>query len=232
MTTLFNRFRRLIDFCERTFYAVCPWLLRKIQSKGYGVHSPFAFDLITNVIHSSYSFYAFSDIRETVLKSRLDPYSITGFNRLSFRLVHYLQAEKILEINSGNGINTLFLTTPSSRIHCWCVEENSEKIVLAMRLLRKTGRRCQIVKSLSDCEIVRYDAIFINLTGSYIPDIHTLMELSSPDAFWVLHPIKKRTGKQFWNEIVHDVKVRVTVDLGDTGIAFLRPDLHKENYLV
>ena len=228
----FNKCARLINLCERIFYGRFRCLLRKKQSKGYGVHSPFAFDLITNVIHSPYSFYAFSDIRETVLQNGLNPNSLTGFNHLSFRLVYYFQSKNILEINSGTGINTLFLTAPSSRILCRCVEEDDEKIALAERLQKQTDRKWEVVAALSGCEGERYDAIFINLKGSHIPDISTLTELSHPGTFWVLHPIKKGTGKQFWNEIVHDVRARITFDVKDTGIVFLRPDFHKKHYLV
>ncbi|WP_298653834.1 hypothetical protein [uncultured Proteiniphilum sp.] len=212
----------------------CRGLLRKKQSKGHGVHSPFAFDLITSVIHSPYSFYAFSDIREILWQNGLDPNLITGFNRLSFRLVHYFQAGDILEINSGTGLNTLFLTAPSSHIHCRCVEEDKDKIAVAERLLKQAGRIWErgTVSSLSACEGKGYDAVFINLTGKNVPDIPILTKLSHPNTFWVLHPIKKGRAKQFWNEIVHDEKARITFDVKDTGIVFLRPDFHKANYLV
>lgn len=228
----FNKLARLVDFCEKKFYGRFRWFLRKKQSKGYGIHSPFAFDLITSVIYSPYSFYPFSDFREILSQNDINPDSITPFNHLSFRLVHYLQARDILEINSGIGINTLFLMAPSSHIHCTCVEEGGEKVNVAKYLQKQTGRKSEILSSLSACEGKRYDAIFINQDGSYIPDIHTLTELSHSGTFWVLHPIKKGRAKQFWDEIVHDVRARITFDLKDTGIVFLRPDFSKEHYLV
>lgn len=228
----FNKIAKFVDFCQRKFYARCRWLLRKKQSKGHGVHSPFAFDLITNVIHSPYSFYTFSDIPEILSQKGIDPYLISRFNHLSFRLVHYLQAKDILEVNSGNGINTLFLTAPSSRINCKCIEKDIEKITIADRLQKQTGRKWKTDPSLLNCDGEHYNAIFVNLRENDIPDIRLLMELSRPDAFWVLHPIKRGTTKQFWNEIVHDVRARVTFELKDTGIVFLRQDLRKANYLV
>lgn len=228
----FRKIARFSDFCQRAFYARCRWLLRKKQSKGHGIHSPFAFDLITNVIYSPYSFYPFSDIPEILSQNGLNPNSITEFNRLSFRLVHYLQTKNILEVNSGIGVNSLFLTAPSSRILCTCVEDDGDKITVAESLQRETGRKWKTVSSLSACEGESYDAIFINPAGSHIPDINTLITLSHSHTFWVFYPVNKGAGKQFWNKIVHDVRVRITFDLKDTGIVFLGPDYHKENYLV
>lgn len=228
----FRKVARFVDSCERAFFARFRWLLRKKQSKGHGVHSPFAFNLIRNVIHSPYSFYAFSDIDEIVSQNNINPECITAFNYLSFRLVHFLQARDILEINSGIGINSLFLTAPSTNISCRCVEEDEEKVAVAAYLLQQAGRKFEIFSTIAPCKNRCYDAIFINLTKSTIPDIETLLEISHPSTFWVVHPIKRGMGKQFWNEIVHDVRVRVTFDVKDIGIAFLSPDLSKANYLV
>lgn len=229
----FNVLARLVSFCRKKFYACFPCLLRKKQAKGYGVHSPFAYNLITNVVYSSYSFYAFSDIHETVSQNNINPKkSITAYNHLSFRLIHHFHAKKILELNSGIGINTLFLVSPSKDISCFCVEQNDEKNILGVSLLKDKKESVRVLSSLSECEGMHFDAIVINFENGCIPDIETLAELSHPATFWVLHPINGKRGKQFWNKIVHDLRARITVDAKDTGIVFLRPDFHKENYLV
>lgn len=214
-------------------YPACwRWLQRKKQSKGHGVHSPFAFDLITNVIHSPHSFYAFSDISETLFYNKFDVDSITKHNHLSFRLVHYFQTKRILEINSGNGINTLFLMAASPKIICQCVETDEAMAEVAVRLLKQMGRRCEINPSLSDCKGERYEAIFVNLEENKIPDLNILLQLSHASTFWVFHPIKNGAGKQFWNKIVQDMRVRIAFDAKDSGIVFLRPTFYKECYFV
>lgn len=213
-------------------FTCCRWFLRKKQSKGHGVHSPFAFHLITHVIHSPFGFYAFQDIHETVSQCGLEHTSNTRLNRLSFRLVHYLKATEILEINSGMGVNTLFLTAPSSHIRCTCYEEDSSKADVAQHLQKQAGRQWKTVSSLSECEGHRYDAIFIHSERGYIPDINLLLELSHANTFWVVHPIKGGKSKQFWDKIVLDVRARITFDAQDAGIVFLRTDYHKANYFV
>ncbi|MDR0422170.1 MAG: hypothetical protein LBH72_04060 [Proteiniphilum sp.] len=222
-----------MNFYEKAFRLPFRWLLRKRQSKGYGIHSPFAFNLITGTLHSPHRFYAFSDIREILLQNGFAPDpSAAGFNQLTFRLIHRFQAQNILEINSGSGTNTLFLTAPSSHIRCTCVEEDGKKVAAAERLRKQTGRQWKTVSTLSGCEGERYDAIVVDLRGSLIPDISTLTALSHPDTFWVFHPVKRGAGKQFWNKIVHDERVRITFDAKETGIVFPKPGFHKKNYLV
>lgn len=214
------------------FNACGKWFLRKKQSRGHGVHSPFAFDLITNVIHSSHSFYAYADIHETMQKNGLDTNSITKFNHLSYRLVHYFQPKKIVEINPGNAINTLFLNFPSPHLRFHCVEKEEAKMAEIRRLLKQLGRQCEIRTSLSDFESEQYDAIFVNLKGIPVPDIDVLAELSLPHTFWVFHPINKGPGKQFWDKIVQDVRIRTTFDAKETGIVFLHSTFYKKSYFV
>lgn len=234
MTILFFRnLARFVSFCERKFYNYFPSLLRKRQSKGYGVHSPFAFDLITNVIYSNFSFYAFSDIPLLVSRSGIDPNSISAFNRLSFRLIYYLKSKNILEINSGNGVNTLFLTAPSSQINCICVEDSSENIAVAKKLHNYTGgAQLSWQPDLSGIQPMKYDIIFINLHDDIFPEIDFLMNWSHANTCWVFHPIKNGKAKLFWTGIVNDERTRITFDTKDTGIVFLRPDYHKVHYLV
>lgn len=225
---------RLFYRLQHFFYSCFPGLQRKLQSKGHGVHSPFAFDLITKVIYSPHSFYAFSDITlflsENGLESRLD----TSFHHLSFRLVYHLTPKSILEINSGIGINTLFIREASPCAFCCCYEPNEKMANEALLLLRKMEEIPvpKIGSSFSTCRVENYDAIFVSVIDDQIPDIDMLLEISAPTAFWVIYPIKKRRGKHFWNRIVHDERIRITFDMKTIGIAFLDPDYHKVHYLI
>lgn len=212
--------------------SVFRWLQRKRQAKGYGVHSPFAFDLITNVIRSGYMYNAFSDIREILEKNHQDTSLITDFNFLSFRLVHHFQAKHILEIHSGKGMNTLFITAPHSGIHCVCIENNPEETGMARQLLKHRNRNIEIKPEIHLNEMHAFDAIFINLKHNCIPSLEMLFELSHEKTFWVIHSIRDRASKQFWRNIVKDKRARTTVDMKHTGIVFLQSSYHKSNYFI
>lgn len=231
--------------------------LRKKHARGYGIHSPFAFDLITNVIHARYGYYAFHDLRQILSENGLEGFATPALNHLSFRLVHYFNAKHILEINAANGVNTCYLTAPASDIHCTCVETDREKVAIARKLQAASGRKCEIVSEIplfgsqpyntitengmktAQDEAVplspqqQYDAIFINLNGKKeVPSIETLLQLSHEKTFWVIYPLKSSVSKQFWRNIVHDERISITFDRKEVGIAFLRFSYHKMHYLV
>ncbi len=202
------------------------------QSRGYGVHSPFAFDLITNVIHSPYTFYAFDDIRKALTEYGFDSCAVTPFHFLSFRLVRYFNVKNILEINSGNGVNTLFLLAPAPDIQCSCIEGDAEVNAIAKNLREKIGIQGERTTLLPSPGKQSYDAIFINLKENTSITIETLMDLSHIGTFWVFHPIHGSWGKQFWQDFVHDERTRITFDAKETGIIFIRPGYNKLHYYV
>src|SRR5690554_6156087 len=208
-------------------------LVRRLQSKGHGIHSPFAFDVITNILNSPYSYYIFTDIPE---QSR--------FNRLSFRLVNHLKPKSIIEVNPGNGFNTHFITAPSSKIKYESIN---------IDFLRKRGEANEFPsdsnESVGEYEIIskyknkKFDAIFINLhvinnerfkeNETYSkPLLELLIKLSHENSFWIINPINTKQTKQFWQAIVNDKRISVTFDIKDTGVVFLRFMYYKQHYYI
>ena len=78
------------------------WLSRFRHRCGYGVHSPFAFSLITQVIYESTPYYKYKDlaVEQKKLASQKDKnwkYESKKVKRLLFRLVNYTQPDTIVD---------------------------------------------------------------------------------------------------------------------------------------
>jgi hypothetical protein len=189
------------------------FLLRAKQSKGHGIHSPFAFEIITNVLNSPYSYYAFTDIPDNLPYYAVQSKRIKKFNHLSFRLVNYCKATNILEINPGDGYNTLYIKSPSSKINYHSISN--------IGLYENIANH-------------KFDAIFINIDGEAesIPSIDLLLDISHENTFWVINPINTKQSKQFCKLIVNHDSVTVSFDMNDTLIAFLRKSYYKHHYFV
>lgn len=81
---IFVRWTRYISiYYERIFLLKRPfiWLARFRHRCGYGVHSPFAFDLITNVIYERTPYYAYSSLEAEQKKCRQTPVGNGSMNR-------------------------------------------------------------------------------------------------------------------------------------------------------
>lgn len=206
---------------------------RKLHAKGYGIHSPFAFAFITGVIYADDTYYAFSDIPSVLERNALEEaLTVNENNRLSFRVVRFFKPRSVLEIHSGYGVNSLFITAPDSRIHCVSVEESPEKRAVANQLQKEWGRSITTETALSSLKEEPYDLIFLDVGRGALPPLDALFRFSHGKTVWVIHGITGKTAKLFWKNIVNHEKVTVTFDRKQTGIAVLDPSYHKSNYFI
>lgn len=128
-------------------------LYRKLRhSRGYGVHSPFVYNLITKVIEEKGAYYRFGDIelirrrllqnetmvsypdrrrkgktrkapiREIVRREAIRPRQ----GALLFRLTNHFKPEKILQIGPSMGISTLYLTSYAPGLQIVSIENRKE----------------------------------------------------------------------------------------------------------
>ena len=113
------------------------------RSRGYGVHSPFAFDFITKVIgEKDARYYAYAEIAAFCPRSRK-----TGFNEifagkdmsvpeawLLFRVLCYFNPAHVLEVGHGHEVTTVILNRaiPRSKVHVWHTERHPDPELLGV----------------------------------------------------------------------------------------------------
>lgn len=134
--------------------------------KGFGVHSPFVFNLITKVIEERCPYYSFYDIelvRKQLLfrddritypdrrqQGRLRSRTIgeivereaikAKHGRLLFRLTNYFKPEYILQLGPSMGLSTLYLTSYASGLKCIALENVPEFASIARMTFEKAAR--------------------------------------------------------------------------------------------
>lgn len=204
-------------------------LKRQKHLRGYGVHSPFAFNLIRKVFSCTAHYYAFDDINRYLTTHFPDEVTSNEFlHQLSFKLVNYFKVKEILEVHSGKGINTLYLLAPTSEIHCTCVEEREEQVIVARDLTSIKSDQCTLMNSLPTKRC--YEAIFLYLDEENPPTLNSLFQLSGENCFWVIYPLNISQNKQLWSNIVNDKRFGITFTKQNIGVAFLRESYSKLHF--
>ncbi len=142
-------------------------LYRKIRyRKGYGVHSPFVFNLITKVIEEKCPYYCYYDIelirkqllhKEDIIlipeisnPSNYRKYTIESIVKreairpkhgaLLFRLTNYFKPKNILQIGPSIGLSTLYLTSYLSGLRCISLENIPEYESISQWVYNKGAR--------------------------------------------------------------------------------------------
>jgi len=142
-------------------------LLKARHYKGFGIHSPFVFNLVRELIYETHPFYAFTriDAARRMLKRTNHQVGLQTFGavsvknkasgkvkhlvsrnsiplkygRLMFRLINYFKAREIVEIGTGIGLGTLFLALPDSGGRITTIDGNPELCSLAGGLFEVVG---------------------------------------------------------------------------------------------
>lgn len=213
-------------------------LIYKVRHhRGHGIHSPFVYSLIRKVIEEKTPYYIYDDLKEYLSTVCQENFSINKYNKLSFRLVNYFNAKKVLEIGSGYGVNSLFLTAPSQCISCLCIETDSQKTAMAKNILKNWNRTVQ----LSDKEVLselkdKQDCIFVNMDDcqSIVRDVVPLIaSLCHEDSFVVVNGIRtNRSNYMLWKDISSIDGRTAMLDLFNIGIVFFNKELYRWNYQI
>jgi predicted O-methyltransferase YrrM len=136
------------------------YILTASNGKGHGMHSPFVFSFIKNVLNDDRSFYAYQQIeqqRQLFLKdktivniadmgagSRTIPFkqrsiaSIaksslkpTKFSQLLFRIINYYQPKNIIELGTSLGITSSYLASAKTDAKVITLEGATEVAAIA-----------------------------------------------------------------------------------------------------
>ena len=243
---------RIFAMKKQMFYRrILIWLLRFRHRKGYGVHSPFAFNLITWVIYEKAPYYDYKYLREIISKARekspamwsryLESFRIY---ELLFRLVNYAQPHTILEIGTSAGASGIYLSCCKKKARFITLDEQSIANTLAAGLFNRYSNK--IDSRVGDISVLVPQAISELMTLDFLllhPGNYPLSTLkamfeqcvskSNPRSVFVIQDIYSSSDvKQWWKELVADERVGITFDLYHMGLIFFDKTKIKQHYIV
>lgn len=225
---------------------------RMRQARGFGIHSPFAFRLITKVIREKARYYAYDDVEEigrTRVVNTLDRRQkhlrkllSMSRGRLFFRLTNFFRPDHILEIGSSWGISSLYLRLAERAARLTIVEPVAEIADFAERLFAETGEQARFVRdayetAIPACLEGESEGLYIVVNrlpkAQYRVLPHLLDPVLDQPSLLIIDGIRSNSAaKEWWEALIKDERVRVTVDMKNVGFVCCNPKLNKQNYQV
>ena len=229
--------------------------------KGFGVHSPFAFNLITNVIDEKCAYYAYDRI-DIVRRQLLQNGAPLGTTRMSvgratarygirkshgqllFRLANYFKPKQIVQVGTGMGLSTLYLTGYSAHVQCISLEEDPARAEWARWCLERMGKRhvrvergdyeSLLPKALAQFETV--DFLFFN-APERATELYGMFEKCvghiQPDTVLVVEGLRaSRAMQDFWERVKAHPATVLTFDLYHVGLVFFNKKMYRKDYIV
>lgn len=155
------------------------------NSRGHGIHSPFVFELVSEVLNNRHSYYAYEKIERVKKKLHRDDrilrvtdagagsgklageekkiaeitataVSTQKFGRLLFRLANYYRAETIIELGTSLGISTAYLASANAASRIITLEGSPEIAAVAKETFQ------QLELNNIDQVVGRFDDVLAN----------------------------------------------------------------------
>lgn len=193
------------------------WLSRFRRRCGYGVHSPFAFSLITDVVYEKMPYYAYSSLKKEQKKKVKELGWKKGtrkVNRFLFRLVNRVQPETIVEVGCPS-VSSLYLQAAKPSAGYLFASDLSE-------LFLDAG--------------VPVDFLYLNdyRNPSLMEEVFRIcVRRTTVKSVFVLHGIHySKAMKALWKRLQADEQVGITFDLYDVGLLFFDKTKIKQHYIV
>ncbi|MBX9779201.1 MAG: hypothetical protein K2X26_02590 [Chitinophagaceae bacterium] len=238
---------------RRKWLYVRYWL-NASNGKGHGIHSPFVFKLVKEVLNDTRSFYAFEQIANSkkvllannaVLKKDRQLLRETDqikYGELLFKLVHFFSSQHILEIGNSIGITTAYMAAANEKAAVITLATDDRYVSVAREVFKAVQLHnitlvesdtnttlqsaLQKMEKVDLCYIHNYFAgdDFINYFNQLRPFLHEFSVL-------VIRPIRfDNETKQNWDTISNHSDVRLTIDLFEMGLIFFRTEQYEKQH--
>lgn len=193
------------------------WLSRFRYRCGYGVHSPFAFSLITDVIYEKRPYYAYQSLQEEQKKMMKEHGWKKGSRKINcflFRLVNRMQPATIVEVGCPSA-TSLYLQSAKPSADYLFAADLSE-------LFLDAG--------------VPVDFLYLNdyRHPELIEETFRIcVSRTTPGSVFVVYGIcYSKAMKTLWKRLQTDERVSITFDLYDVGLLFFDKTKIKQDYKV
>ncbi len=195
------------------FIMYAKFWLTAANGKGHGIHSPFVFQFVTEVLNDDRFFYAFETLEPINNQQRY----FKKYNQLLFKIVNYYQPKKVLCIDKSLTNTAFYLAQANSNSQVYCFKNNPASSLENVFFLNE----------LSAIKNNQYDLFYINANNGENLQHHFQILLPQLTTQSVVIINNIHAGKQLeasWNNIQHHASVTLTIDLFQLGLIFFRPE--------
>ncbi len=196
--------------------------LTAANGKGHGIHSPFVFKFVIDVLNDERFFYAFETI-ESIVNTDLNNQK---FNRLLFRITDYYQPKSILLIDETLGITTSYiaLANTDATVYSYFSQVNN------LQKAKETATKCHVHNCHFSNDLL--DAKQFNLvyndakSDSKLTEVlEQLLPLLHPQSILIINNINSsKEIEAQWLQLRTHSAVTLTINLFQIGLVFFRPE--------
>lgn len=219
------------------------YILKSGHKKGYGIHSPYIFNLLNDVIYEKNQYYCYSEIQNKQLFSSNETNN-TKHIQLTHRLAIHNKAKTIIEIGTQSGLQTIYLSKTNSKAKIYTIEEQHTAAQTAQTNFQHYNtQNIQLIEGPTNTKlpklletIDKIDLLCLNntQTPSAIIKYYNMAKTKKTNnsIFVIYNPHQTKIINNAWTEITTDPEANITLDLYKIGIVIFQTEIPKQNYTI
>ena len=219
------------------------------RSKGHGIHSPFAFSFVLNVLRERHPYYAYEEIAEW-RKIAID--NAKGFwhhpkiisyksAKLIFRVTNYFNPKAIMQIGTSYGVSSACALKVSSSSELYLCEASIEQYPVTRLLLSRFENKISQYRSFGEglndyrkaCEEGNDPFVLINdiKAEEYSEVLTYLYEIRNGKGVIIIRNLMRNPAlNALWEAIRNAAPTGMTFSNGKTAIIVATPKLPHQNF--
>tara|TARA_A200000113_G_scaffold20321_1_gene17617 strand:- start:999 stop:1616 length:618 start_codon:yes stop_codon:yes gene_type:complete len=183
----------------------------------HSVHSPFVYDLVTNVLNDKSHRQEYAKIRN-LNASKINSKHL----KLIYRIINRYKSENILEIGVSCHLDSTFLSNIRLKANVFFYNLKTNEI--------------SEIKTQNNIQSESFDFAFYNLKNN---DSLTLSEFMNHLKYFHNNSIvainnihQSNEIEEVWRKIIFQKEVTISIDLFFIGLVFFRKEQVKENFII
>lgn len=188
-----------------------------VSKTKHSVHSPFVYDLVTNVLNDKSYKQEYSKIRN------LNASTINSKHlKLIYRIINRYKSENILEIGDSKHLNRIFLSNIQPKANVFFCNVKTNEI--------------SEIKTQNNIQAESFDFAFYDIKNN---DSLTLSEFINHLKYFHNNSIvavnnihQSKEMEEVWRKIITQKEVTISIDLFFIGLVFFRKEQVKENFII
>ena len=188
-----------------------------VSKTKHSVHSPFVYDLVTNVLNDKSYKQEYSKIRN------LNASTINSKHlKLIYRIINRYKSENILEIGDSKHLNRIFLSNIQPKANVFFCNVKTNEI--------------SEIKTQNNIQTESFDFVFYDIKNN---DSLTLSEFINHLKYFHNNSIvavnnihQSKEMEEVWRKIITQKEVTISIDLFFIGLVFFRKEQVKENFII
>jgi hypothetical protein len=190
--------------------------------RGHGIHSPFVFDLVRNVMPDDYPFYAFERLKKTAGKQKN---ADRKRRELLFRLLNASPNARNLLILGGTPADAMYLAAVNPSATCFFISQDAEKAFFDKKNLKNVHIARNLAEVLRLCP--SFDFVFFNKTEK--KEMETCLQHIHQGTFFAFSDTFSENAEN-WAFILQDNRVQLRLRTFRLGLVYFNPEIQPGNY--